>query len=295
MGIQRVERWSGAPEDGDEFRLRFKCAAGDRGYTDIFRGTYTRYKDSDIALFTDTEPAGLTGNAAAKKELARKHNKEFDVKDGAAYRFIISSLDAASALQLARDVADEDAAGDPVLAVARPAYLRFIKFFNDGSAVTLSRMLLELVRLRCGDEEDPIKAVRKQQALFLKLRAGGVTVPDLLLNVLMLEGLPSQHSHLHSKFIDATDSSGNPLTYDALRERLETNFAAAKPEQAPVDQTMLLQEQQRTADQAQRKLEDTIAAVMDARDRPGDRPGDFGRRQCSECVKYGVHFKIERI
>ena len=34
MGIQRVERWSGAPEDGDEFRLRFKCAAGDRGYTD---------------------------------------------------------------------------------------------------------------------------------------------------------------------------------------------------------------------------------------------------------------------
>ena len=35
----KVERFSGDMEDADEFQLRFKNAAGDRGYLDIYRGT----------------------------------------------------------------------------------------------------------------------------------------------------------------------------------------------------------------------------------------------------------------
>ena len=148
--------------------------------------------------------------------------------DGLAYRFVLQSLDGTNALQLARDVPDEDDAGNPLMAVARPAYLQMRKIFNDGSPVQLSKMLLELVRLRCGDGEDPTATVRRQQALYLKVKAAGCDLPEPLLNVLMLEGLPPAQSHLHSKFIDAVDVGGHPLTYKALREKLESNFAATK-------------------------------------------------------------------
>ena len=170
----KVERFSGDMEDADEFQLRFKNAAGDRGYLDVYRGTAPKQYGADaIALFTDTSPAELAGTKAEKQAAGRRHDRDVAANDGLAYRFVLQSLDGTNALQLARDVPDEDDAGNPLMAVARPAYLQMRKKINDGSPVQLSRMLLELARLRCGDGEDPTATVRRQQALYLKVKAAG--------------------------------------------------------------------------------------------------------------------------
>ena len=85
----------------------------------------------------------------------------------------------------------------------------------------------QLLQLKGEDGSDPLALMRQQAQLATKLAATGCALPEPLLKALLLFALPPELSHLRTKYIDAEEAPGHPMTLATLKQRLTTQFQSA--------------------------------------------------------------------
>ena len=85
----------------------------------------------------------------------------------------------------------------------------------------------QLLQLKGEDGSDPLALMRQQAQLATKLAATGCALPEPLLKALLLFALPPELGHLRTKYIDAEEAPGHPMTLATLKQRLTTQFQSA--------------------------------------------------------------------
>ena len=74
----------------------------------------------------------------------------------------------------------------------------------------------QLLQLKGEDGSDPLALMRQQAQLATKLAATGCALPEPLLKALLLFALPPELDHLRTKYIDAEEAPGHPMTLATL-------------------------------------------------------------------------------
>ena len=213
--IGKTERFTGRDEDRDVFLMRFECDAQEYGHWPIYKDTTTRpLVDADIHALSD----------AAAKKVATNYCDDYIRRQTEAYYFVLRALDGANALVVKSETGEGD---------GRAAYQRMMRILADDSSASTMSLTIQLMQIKGEEGDNPTKILRAQQQLYNKLKAAGFTLDDLM-RALALHALPPEFAHLRPKYLDAEDTSGNPLTYATLRARLETQFTAeAVSDQSP--------------------------------------------------------------
>ena len=124
--------------------------------------------------------------------------------------------DGSGCVQEAPDETDPAAAHDAMQRV-----------LNDKGVITQMHLVVQLLQLKAENGEDPLALMRQQAQLATKLSATGCALPEPLLKALLLFALPSELSHLRTKYIDAEETPGHPMTLSTLKQRLTTQFQSA--------------------------------------------------------------------
>ena len=138
-----------------------------------------------------------------------------------AYAFILTTLDAQTALTVQNEVPD--------VTDAKGAYDAMMRILNDKGVVTQMNLLVRLLMtiINHDDGTNPLTKMREQTQLATSIAATGCALPDPLLKALILFGLSPDLAHLRTKYIDAEDRPGVPMTLTTLQQRLTTQFQAA--------------------------------------------------------------------
>ena len=214
----RVCRYSGDPQDKDIFLLRFESSAQQNDYTPCYDGSESHNAVPNNATVLAAMPETTYAERAEKKELQRE-NDQHQKRHKKAYHFVIQSLDAQTALAV------QNEAPDPTNAKA--AYDAMQHILNDQGVITQMSLVMQLLQIRCEDGSDPLQCMRTQSQLATKVAATGCALPEPLMKSLLLFSLPAELQHLRTKYIDAEERPGVPMTLSTLRQRLTTQFQSA--------------------------------------------------------------------
>jgi hypothetical protein len=213
-----LTRYSGDPADADIFLLRFSAASQQLGYSPVYDGTDRHAAPPNNQTAVLAMPETTWGERSEKRELLAE-NKKFLKTCVDAYHFVLQSLDEETALAVVNEAPDAtDAAA---------AYAAMQRILNDRGVITQMHLVVQLLQLKGEDGSDPLALMRQQAQLATKLAATGCALPEPLLKALLLFALPPELSHLRTKYIDAEEAPGHPMTLATLKQRLTTQFQSA--------------------------------------------------------------------
>jgi hypothetical protein len=218
--------YSGNPADQDIFLLRIASAAQQLEFADVYSRVDAWTRPPHDATQLAARPTTTIAERTEKRELEAE-NKKHMKRCIDAYHFILQSLDTETALAVANEAPDEHEAAD--------AYDAMMRILRDRGVVTQMNLVVRLLKLKGEDGTDPLVVMRQQAQLATKLAATGCTLPEPLLKALVLFALPPSLQHLMTKYIDAEETPGTPMTLTTLKTRLTTQFqVAAAGDDAPV-------------------------------------------------------------
>jgi hypothetical protein len=92
-------------------------------------------------------------------------------------------------------------------------------FIDPDPLLTQPPSSYQLLQLKGEDGSDPLALMRQQAQLATKLAATGCALPEPLLKALLLFALPPELGHLRTKYIDAEEAPGHPMTLATLKQR----------------------------------------------------------------------------
>jgi hypothetical protein len=216
--LSGATRYSGDPADADIFLLRFSSTAQQLDFSPVYDGTERHSAPPNNQTAVLAMPETTWHERTEKRELLAE-NKKFLKKCVDAYHFVIQSLDTETALAVSNEAPDET---DPAA-----AYDAMQRVLNDKGVITQMHLVVQLLQLKAENGEDPLALMRQQAQLATKLSATGCALPEPLLKALLLFALPSELSHLRTKYIDAEETPGHPMTLSTLKQRLTTQFQSA--------------------------------------------------------------------
>jgi hypothetical protein len=212
--------YSGDPADANIYLLRLGAASQRMDYTDVYNGTVTYTTPPNDEATIAAIPVDSWAGRREKKDLEMENAKHWKrCKD--AYAFILTTLDAQTALTVQNEVPD--------VTDAKGAYDAMMRILNDKGVVTQMNLLVRLLMtiINHDDGTNPLTKMREQTQLATSIAATGCALPDPLLKALILFGLSPDLAHLRTKYIDAEDRPGVPMTLTTLQQRLTTQFQAA--------------------------------------------------------------------
>jgi hypothetical protein len=210
--------YSGDPADQDIFLLRFSAAAQQMGYSSVYAGTDRWNAPPHVDTVVAAMPEATYNERHEKRELAAE-NSQFLKRCIDAYYFVLNCLDEETALAVANEAADDrDAAA---------AHAAMQRILDDKGVITQMHLVVQLLQLKGEDGCNPLNVMRQQAQLATKLAATGCVLPEPLLKALLLFALPSELTHLRTKYIDAEETPGHPMALSTLKQRLTTQFQSA--------------------------------------------------------------------
>ena len=95
------------------------------------------------------------------------------------------------------------------------------RILDDRGVITQMHLVVQLLQLKgeAEDGSDPLALMRQQAQLATKLAATSCALPEPLLKALLLFALPPELGHLRTKYIDAEEAPGHPMTLATLKQR----------------------------------------------------------------------------
>ena len=209
-------RYSGDPADKDIFLLRFEAYADRMEYTPFYDGTSTHGGVPNDPTST-AALAETTLQEKTWKQTLLKENQEHQKLAINAYSCVLDSLDPQTALTVRNEARDKT---DP-----KACYDAMQRILNDTGVVTQMSLIVKLLMyIVHPDGTNPIQTMSDQSQLATKLEATGCVLPEPLLKAIILFSLGPEQEHLRTKYIDAEETPGTPMTLATLKNRLTTQF-----------------------------------------------------------------------